>query len=120
VVRPDGNPAKLDPNAAIEVDKTGEIHQNGQTVGRFATAEVDDAGKLSKLGNTYFKWDGPAPGPAKSAELHQGALEAANVPVGEAAVRLVSVMRQFEMLQRAMSLGNDMGRRAIDEVAKVS
>jgi len=57
---------------------------------------------------------------AQAAEVHQGALEAANVPVGEAAVRLVSVMRQFEMLQRAMSLGNDMGRRAIDEVAKVS
>ena len=38
---------------------------------------------------------------------------------GNSAVRLISVMRQFEMLQRAVSLGGEMNRRAIEEVAKV-
>ena len=36
------------------------------------------------------------------------------------AVRLVSVMRQFEMLQRAMTIGGDMNRRSVEEVAKVT
>ena len=33
--------------------------------------------------------------------------------------RLVSVMRQFEMLQRAVRLGEEMNKGAITEVAKV-
>ena len=37
----------------------------------------------------------------------------------EGAVRLVSVMRQFEMLQKAVSLGAEMNKKAIEEVAKV-
>jgi flagellar basal body rod protein FlgG len=34
-------------------------------------------------------------------------------------VRLVSVMRQFEMLQKAITLGAEMDKQAISEVAKV-
>jgi hypothetical protein len=32
----------------------------------------------------------------------------------------VSVMRQFEMLQKALNVGADMNKQAIEEVAKVS
>jgi hypothetical protein len=32
---------------------------------------------------------------------------------------MVSVLREFEMLQKAMTLGGEMNRRAIEEVAKV-
>jgi len=46
-------------------------------------------------------------------------LEASNTGSAEAAVRLISVMRQFEMLQKAVSLGAEMNRRAVEEVAKV-
>jgi len=58
----------------------------------------------------------PAP---STATIEQGHLEASNTGSAEAAVRLVSVMRQFEMLQKAASLGAEMNRRAIEEVAKV-
>jgi flagellar basal-body rod protein FlgG len=51
--------------------------------------------------------------------VEQGQLEASNTGPAEAAVRLVSVMRQFEMLQKAISLGNEMNKKVIDEVAKV-
>ena len=51
--------------------------------------------------------------------VQQGKLEASNVGAAEAAVRLVSVMRQFEMLQRAISLGGEMNRRAVEDVARV-
>jgi flagellar basal-body rod protein FlgF len=39
---------------------------------------------------------------------------------GDAAVRLVSVMRQFEMLQRAVTIGADMDKQAITDIARVS
>ncbi len=119
VLRPDGKPVVLDPTAAINVDSGGEIHQNGQIVGKVAMVDFEDSAKAAKLGSTYFKLDGPNPKVAVSSELHQGSLESSNVPTGESAVKLVGVMRQFEMMQKAMTLGNDMNRLSIDEVAKV-
>jgi hypothetical protein len=32
----------------------------------------------------------------------------------------VAILRQFEMLQKAMLIGNDLNRAAIQEVAKVT
>ena len=37
----------------------------------------------------------------------------------EEQVDLVAIMRQFEMLQKAMSIGNDLNKRAMEEVARV-
>ena len=51
--------------------------------------------------------------------MEQGQLEDSNSGSAEGAVRLVSVMRQFEMLQKAVSLASDMNKKAIEEVAKV-
>ncbi len=118
VLRPDGKPAVFDPAAPVEINPKGEIQQNGQVIGRLALVDVDNSAKPVKLGNTYFKFDESSAKPATAAEVHQGSLESANVPVGESAVRLVSVMRQFEMLQRAISLGSEMDRKSIEEVAK--
>jgi flagellar basal body rod protein FlgG len=39
--------------------------------------------------------------------------------VADAAMRLVGVMRQFEMLQKAVSVSNDMDTKTIQEVARV-
>jgi flagellar basal-body rod protein FlgG len=51
--------------------------------------------------------------------VEQGHLEGSNTGTAESAIRLVSVMRQFEMLQKAVNLGNDMNKKAIEEVAKI-
>ena len=37
----------------------------------------------------------------------------------ESAVRLVNVMRQFEMLQKALNIAGEMDRKTISDVAKV-
>ena len=55
-----------------------------------------------------------------SALIEQGKIESANSQPAESAVRLVGVMRQFDMLQRAMSIGTDMNKRALDEVARIA
>ena len=54
------------------------------------------------------------------AEVRQGSLESSNYSAAEAAVKLVGVLRQFEALQRATQLGAEMGRRAVEEVARVN
>jgi flagellar basal-body rod protein FlgF len=117
-----GQPIVVDPSLPIEVDKDGTVQQNGQTVGQIEISGIDDPSKvLSKMGSSYFAFSTqPAqiqPDPATQVE--QGALEQSNVPVADAAVRLVGIMRQFEMLQKAMSVGADMDKQATEEVAKV-
>jgi flagellar basal body rod protein FlgG len=49
----------------------------------------------------------------------QGKTENSNVAPAESAVRLVGLMRQFEMLQKAITITSDMNKQALTEVARV-
>ena len=127
LVTADGYPARLaggaklqlQPAVAIEVSPDGAVSQNGQTLGNLEIADFADASTLVKQGASYFS-SPAAPQPAASATIAQGKLEGSNVGAAESAVRLVSVMRQFEMLQKAVSLGTQMNREAVEEVARVA
>jgi len=105
----------------IEVDREGTVRQNGADVGRLEVADFSSNVGLLKLGNTYFRAaDGAVrPEPAQAVTVEQGQVETSNASSAEAAVRLVSVMRQFEMLQKAVSLGAEMNQAAIRDVARV-
>ena len=116
----DGKPIRLDPSMGVAVGPDGSVRQDGQEVARVAVVDFPDTSALSKRGHTYFSSDTTVSPVPSHAELQQGKLESANTQPAEAAVRLVGVMRQFEMLQRAMSIGAEMNRRALDEVARVS
>jgi flagellar basal-body rod protein FlgG len=59
------------------------------------------------------------PNVPSATSVEQGKVEGSNTGTAESAVRLVSVMRQFEMLQKAVLIGNDMSKQAIEQVAKV-
>ena len=107
------------PGAPLEFAPDGTVRQQGQSVGQLEIVDFADTAQLAKQGNTYFRAPNGAARPNTSVELHQGKVEDSNVAGPEAAVRLVSIMRQFEMLQRAISLGADMNRKAVEEVARV-
>ena len=121
-VRDQGKPITVNPALEIAIDKDGVVRQGAQVAGQIEIGGTEPASAaLRKQGGSYFAVSSGGPlGAAANVEVRQGALEQSNVPVADAAVRLVSVMRQFEMLQRALTLGAEMNRRAIDEVAKVS
>ena len=60
--------------------------------------------------------------PSIRARLHRDGtfgFGARRLGAAEGAIRLVGLMRQFEMLQKAVSLGAEMNKKAIEEVAKV-
>jgi flagellar basal body rod protein FlgG len=56
---------------------------------------------------------------AIGAQVFQGKIETSNVNAAHGAVRIVDLSRQFEMMQKAILLSNDMSKKAIEEVAKV-
>jgi flagellar basal-body rod protein FlgF len=117
-----GKPITVDPSLAITIGKNGEVEQGGQVIAQIQIAGPDTgSGALDKLGNSYFRMsDASTPlAPAQNTEVLQGTLEQSNVGAGDAAVRLVSVMRQFEMLQKAIGIAADMDKQAIADVARV-
>jgi flagellar basal-body rod protein FlgF len=118
-----GHPITVDPTQSIEISKTGIVSQSGQDLGQIEINSPDSVPQaLSKLGNSYFAvTDKSAVVPAApNTDILQGQLEESNVPVSESAVKLIGVMRQFEMLQKAITLSTEMSKHAIEEVAKVS
>lgn len=120
-VRNNGQPIVVDPARPVDIDRAGVVSQNGQAIGQIEISGFDDAArKLSKLGTSYFSNAGAAAKPEAETAIRQGAIEQSNVPVTDGAVRLIDVMRQFEMLQRAMTVGAEMNKRAVDEVARTS
>jgi flagellar basal-body rod protein FlgF len=114
-----GGNLQLQPSGAVEVSPDGTVSQNGQALGRLEIADFSDTGALVKQGASYFQ-SAAASQPASGAQVEQGKLEGSNVGAAESAVRLVAVMRQFEMLQKAATLGSQMNRQAVEEVARVA
>jgi len=117
----DGKNIQTQSESPLEVLADGEVRQDGQTLGKLLLVDFSADAPVAKQGNTYFQMTDPkiTPAPAAAVTVEQGKIESSNVSPAESAVRLVSVMRQFEMLHRAISLSNDMNRRAVEEVAKV-
>jgi flagellar basal-body rod protein FlgF len=112
---------KADPLLPLQVGPDGSVRQRDMHLGRLKIVDVPEPEALFRRQGAYFHLDAdqvktlvPA-----GAELRQGALEAANLGSAEAAVRLVHVLRQFEVLQKAMQIGGEMNRRAVEEVARI-
>jgi flagellar basal body rod protein FlgG len=121
VLGQDGKPLKATaPGQPLLVSKDGNITQNGQPVGQVHLVDFKESSALSKQGNNYYQnSSGQAPADATEAQIYQGKVEASNVSAAHGAVRLVSVTRQFEMMQKAISIANDMNKEAIEQVAKI-
>jgi flagellar basal body rod protein FlgG len=113
-----GGQIVLQPNLPVEVLPDGTVRQGLQTVGQMEVVSFDRT-SINKEGTNYFApFAGAVPRPAAGSVL-QGKLEASNVGTAESSVRLIAIMRQFEMLQKAAGIANDLNTRAIQEVARV-
>lgn len=113
---------RVDPLLPFEVAADGSVTQRGAPLGRLRIAGVAEGVQAAKREGTYFSLNGLQLRdlPAERFEIRQGYLESSNFSPAEASVKLIGVLRQFEMLQRAMQLGGEMGRRAVEDVARVT
>ncbi len=117
-----GNTIQAQGPEPLEISPEGEVRQNGQSLGRLEIVSFDRPEAIEKLGKNYFRALDPQAPPRAAAgfRIHQGKLENSNVGTPESAVRLINILRQFEMLQKAIALGAEMNRRAVEEVARVN
>ena len=114
-----GGSIKVDPTRELEITSTGAIFQLGEEVATIPLYETAGQEGVSKFGLNYFTWTKPAI-LVGDVTIRQGSLEGANVSPAQSAVRLVNIMRQFESLQRAVSMSAEMNRRSVEEVARVT
>jgi flagellar basal body rod protein FlgG len=110
--------AGLNPRVALDINATGEIRQNGMLAARLGIVEPENLSGLAKRGALYFSASQAGDLKPASAETLQGRLEGANMAAPAAAVRLIDVLRQFEMLQKAIQIGGQMSEQ-LDEIARV-
>ena len=114
-----GGKITLSQNGVVDVLADGTVRQNGQTVGQLDLLAFDRGALNKEAGNYFAAAPGATGRPAKGSIL-QGKVESSNVSPAESAVRLVAIMRQFEMLQKAITIGSDLNRASVEQVAKVT
>lgn len=104
----------------IRIEPHGAVSVDGLTVGQLAIVEFAGQPPLTKVGRNYYSAHAAvAPEPATTTTLAQGHLEGSNVSAPEAAVRLITVGRHFEMLSRVANLvGNEMDARSVEELGR--
>ncbi len=117
----DGRPLRLNSVDDLTVSPEGIVMQKNQPLGKLNVVDVPDSSMLVKEGAAYFRASQPGKvaTTVASGAVRQGSLENSNVNTAESAVRMIGIMRQFEMLQRAVSIGSEMNRKAAEEVARL-
>lgn len=117
-----GQPLTLTPSAPLVVGADGTVSQNGASLGQLEVVNFADPSQLQKAAGANFVSPDPqriSPQAATNVQVAQGKLESSNASPTESAARMVMVLRNFEMLQKAVKIGADMNRQAVEEVAKV-
>lgn len=106
----------------INITREGIVQQDGQSVGQMDIEDFKSYDSLLKTGSASFLNTDPnnVPIAAANVDVQQGKIEGSNVPVATSAMRLVGIMRQFEMLQKAIGISSDMDTKSIQEVARVT
>ena len=105
----------------LEVGADGQVVQDGSPIGQLELASFKDPAQLSRSAGAYFQNADTQANPVTPAtpQVLQGKTESSNAAPAEAAARMISLMRHFEMLQHAIKIGTDMNRQAIEQVARV-
>ncbi len=107
---------------SIVVTPSGEIQENGETIGRFSLVDIADTDGLQKVGQSLYKIKANNIAPLLLAEgmrLHQGALEISNVNVVEEMTDMIQATRVFETLQKAVQAFDKMDEKLISEAGKL-
>lgn len=117
----DGGPITVGPGD-VTIGEDGTISSNGQIAGRLRVATFNNPGTaLLKDGHSLFAATGTeTPTQSNSTRVVQGTLEMSNVNSLTEMVAMMQNTREFESLQRSVSMMmNDIGRTVANEIGKL-
>lgn len=114
-----GGSIRLPPKGDVRVDADGTIRVGAAVVGTLKVVDFDSTAGLVREGASRFRAPGLTPGPAERAAIRSGALEQSNVSVVDRISELTAGMRNFETLQKAISvMANDIDGRTATELGR--
>ena len=105
----------------VEIGQNGSITSGGQEIGALKIVRFENPVEaLKKDGDALFAATGAEePKEAPESTLLQGTLESSNVSAITEMVSMINNTREFESLQRSISLMmNDIGRKISSEIGR--
>ena len=110
------------PPGEVSIGEDGSVSVKGQTIDRLRLVRFDNPrSALAKEGDALFAATGGArPLEATNARIEQGALETSNVNVVSEMAAMMQNSREFESLQRSITMMmNDLGRKVAGEIGRI-
>jgi flagellar basal-body rod protein FlgF/flagellar basal-body rod protein FlgG len=107
------------PPGKLSVSSDGTISVDGALAGQLQIVSLAPGSQLTPVGNTYFEAAGGRERPA-SGSLVQGSLEGSNVNGVSAAVGLVALQRNADLLQQALTtFHSNFNRIAAQDLSRI-
>ena len=119
VIGVSGRPITLGPGE-IQISDNGSVRLNGNEVDRLKVVVFQDISQLEKEGESlFFSKGGQAPTVRTDAVVRSGYLEQANINAVRSMVDMISIMRQFEAIQKSVAHEmNDMNSKVIERLGR--
>jgi len=118
----EGGAITIPQKGTLSIGQDGTISADGKTVDKLKLVRFDNpVTALTKEGDAMFSANGKAqPIDDTNSKVQQGALEASNVnPISEM-VAMINNNREFDSLQKSVSLlMNDLGKKISSEIGKL-
>jgi len=115
----DQGPVTL-PGGDVAVGPDGTVSVNGAVVSKLRIAEFAATTSLTAVGNTLYAAPDGSALPAANSSVRQGMLEGSNVSPTLSVVELISVQRNAEMLQRALTaFDSQLNQTAVQDLPRV-
>jgi flagellar basal-body rod protein FlgF/flagellar basal-body rod protein FlgG len=112
--------AILVPSGPVSIGPDGTISVDGAIGGKLKLAQFAPGADLQAVGTSYYAARGATATTATGFSLRQGMLEGSNANPISAVVDMITVQRQAEMLQRALStFQSEFNRIASTELSRV-
>jgi flagellar basal-body rod protein FlgF len=117
VLGTDGHPITL-PAGPVKIESNGTILNGSSPVGTIGVVNFDSTAGLVKESALRLRNDGAPPHPVTT-DFRAGSLEQSNVSAVDRITELSTIRRNFESMQKAMTLlSNDVDSRAISELGR--
>jgi flagellar basal-body rod protein FlgF len=108
------------PNGAVAVSADGTISVDGAVVEQLRLAEFSPNTSLRAVGNSLYAAPNGSALPPADSSVRQGMLESSNVSPVEGVVQLITIQRNAEMMQRALTLfDTQFNQTAVEDLPRV-
>jgi len=108
------------PNGVVSVSRDGTVSVDGAVVAKLRIAEFSPEMNLTAAGKALYAAPAGSELPAATSSIRQGMLEDSNVSPVEGVVQLISIQRNAEMMQRALTVfDSQFNQTAVQDLPRV-